>query len=56
MIANIIFIFSPKGDKEVEAEERLGNILGLKCRSVEDTMRDMARTLFEMENEKSKTV
>ena len=53
MIAYLMF--SLTGDKEVEAKERLRNILGLECRSVEDTMRDMARTLFEMENENSKT-
>ncbi len=40
------------GDKEVEAEERLRDLLGLECRSVEDTMRDMARTLFEMDKAK----
>ena len=40
------------GDKEVDAEDRLQEILGLKIRKVEETMSDMARTLFEMRKAK----
>ncbi len=36
------------GDKEVDAKDRLMDILGMECRPVEETMADMARTLFEM--------
>jgi nucleoside-diphosphate-sugar epimerase len=36
------------GEKEVDSVDRLRDILGLTCRPVEETMRDMARTLFEM--------
>ena len=38
----------PVGEKEVDAEERLQEILGLSMRAPEETMSDMARTLFEM--------
>mmetsp|Transcript_31401 Transcript_31401/g.36646 ORF Transcript_31401/g.36646 Transcript_31401/m.36646 type:complete len:398 (+) Transcript_31401:172-1365(+) len=37
----------PIGNKEVDSEERLKNILGITCRPVEETIRDMAKVLLE---------
>ena len=39
-----------EGEKEVDSEQRLKDILGLTCRPVEETMRDMARTLFKIQS------
>ena len=36
----------PIGEKEVESVERLESLLGVKLRSVEETMCEMARTLL----------
>jgi hypothetical protein len=41
-------MFAIVGDKEVDATERLQDILGLTMRPAELTMSDMAKTLFEL--------
>lgn len=45
----------PIGDKEVEAEEALEKVLGIKLRSIQETMQDMTIRLLEQETETSGT-
>lgn len=45
----------PIGEKEVDAEEPLENALGIKLRSIRDTIQDMTVRLLEQEAETSKT-
>ena len=38
------------GEREVECERRMQNELGVVCRSTEETMKDMAIALLQVEN------